>query len=129
MGRHRPLNSVQRRYWELVAERTPPRVAGSAVGVPEAAGLLWFRQRGGVNPQLREPKGQTRPRLMPLERDEITIGTARGESERSIARRLDRSPSTIMREIDRNGRRAGPLVATTRGLRRPGRTVVCVVHN
>ena len=62
-GRHRPLNSVQRRYWELVAEGTPPRVAGSAVGVSEAAGLLWFRQRGGVNPQLCEPKGEeTTPR-------------------------------------------------------------------
>jgi transposase, IS30 family len=109
MGRHRPLNSVQRRYRELVAEGTPPRVAGSAVGVSEACGVLWFRQRGGVNPQLREPEGQTRPRLMPLERDEITIGAARGESERSMARRLDRAPSTIMREIDKNGRCAGAM--------------------
>jgi IS30 family transposase len=41
--------------------------------------------------------------MTPLERDEITIGTARGESERSMARRLDRAPSTIMREIDKNG--------------------------
>jgi transposase, IS30 family len=109
MGRHGPLNSVQRRYWELVAAGTPPRVAGSAVGVSEAAGALWFRQRGGVNPQLREPKGQTKPRLVPLERDEITIGTARGESERSMARRLGRAPSTIMREIDKNGRCAGAM--------------------
>jgi transposase, IS30 family len=109
MGRHGPLNSVQRRYWELVAEGTPPRVAGSAVGVSEAAGLLWFRQRGGVNPRLCEPKGQRRPRLVPVERDEIMIGTARGESERSIADRLDRAPSTIMREIDKNGRCAGAM--------------------
>jgi IS30 family transposase len=109
MGRHGPLNSVQRRYWELVAEGTPPRVAGSAVGVSEAAGALWFRQRGGVNPRLGEPQGQTKPRLVPLERDEITIGTGRGESERSMARRLGRAPSTIMREVDRNGRCAGAM--------------------
>jgi transposase, IS30 family len=109
MGRHRPLKSVQRRYWELVAEGIPPRVAGRAVGVSEAAGALWFRQRGGVKPQLREPQGLTKPRLVPLERDEIMIGTARGESQRSIADRLDRAPSTVMREIDRNGRCAGAM--------------------
>ncbi len=33
----------------------------------------------------------------------LKFGAARGESERSIARRLDREPSTIMREIDKNG--------------------------
>jgi len=32
------------------------------------------------------------------------IGTAAGESIRSIARRLGRAPSTVMREIERNGR-------------------------
>jgi IS30 family transposase len=42
-----------------------------------------------------------------VERDEISIGTACGESERSIARRLDRVPSTVMREIANNGRCRG----------------------
>jgi IS30 family transposase len=32
------------------------------------------------------------------------IGTSRGETIRSMARRLQRAPSTIMREIDKNGR-------------------------
>jgi IS30 family transposase len=104
MGSHHLLNSVQRRYWELIAEGTPPRVAGQAAGVSEACGGRWFRQRGGVNPQLREPRGQSRPRLTQLERDEIMIGTAHGESVRSIAHRLRRAPSTIMREINKNGR-------------------------
>jgi IS30 family transposase len=52
-------------------------------------------------------KGRTRPRLSPLEREEINIGAAGGESQRSIAHRLDRAASTIMREIDRNGRCRG----------------------
>jgi len=39
------------------------------------------------------------------EREEIAIAVARGESIRSIARRLDRAASTIMREIGNNGPR------------------------
>jgi hypothetical protein len=46
MGRHRPLNSVQRRYWELVAEGTPPRVAGSAVGVSDLSLDISLSTRG-----------------------------------------------------------------------------------
>jgi IS30 family transposase len=107
MGSYRPLNSVRRRFWELVGDGVPPNVAGSAVGVSERSGEEWFGQRGGVNPRLSEPKGRTRRRLTHLERDEVTIGTARRESERSIARRLGRAPSTIMREIDKNGRCRG----------------------
>jgi transposase, IS30 family len=107
MGSYRPMNSVQRRFWELVAEGVVPGVAGTAVGVSKRCGEAWFHQRGGVNPRLCEPQGRTRPRLSPLERDEINIGAAQGESQRSIAHRLDRAPSTIMREIDKNGRCRG----------------------
>jgi IS30 family transposase len=37
------------------------------------------------------------------EREQIMIGAAQGESMRSMARRLGRAPSTVMREIARNG--------------------------
>ncbi len=107
MVSYHSLNSVQRRFWELVADGVQPGVAGMAVGVSNRCGEAWFLQRGGVNPGLREPRGQRRPRLTPLERDEISIGTACGESERSMARRLDRVPSTVMREIANNGRCRG----------------------
>src|ERR1700737_3567727 len=103
MGAHVSLLLVQRRFWELVAQGVPPSIAGPVVGVSESCGLQWFRQRGGVNPQWSEPKGQTRPRLSHAERDEIMIGTSHGEPIRSIARRLGRAASTVMREIDKNG--------------------------
>jgi len=103
MGAHLSSVSTRRRYWKLIAEGYLPADAGEAVGVSPTCARRWFRQRGGVNPQLREPKGQQRPRLTPLEREEIRVGTACRESERSIARRLNRAPSTIMREIANNG--------------------------
>jgi IS30 family transposase len=43
------------------------------------------------------------------EREQIMIGTAQGESIRSIARRLSRAPSTIMREIANNGAARGRI--------------------
>ena len=97
------LVSIQRRFWELVAVGVPPSAAGPAVGVSGSCGLAWFRRFGGVRPQLSMCGGRVRPRLSVGEREEIMIGTAQGESIRSMARRLRRSPSTIMREIDRNG--------------------------
>jgi len=108
MGTHLSLVSTRRRYWELIAEGYLPADAGDAVGVSATCARRWFSQRGGVNPQLREPKGQKRPRLTPHERDEIAFGAARSESEQSIARRLGRAASTVMREIDNNSGRNQP---------------------
>ncbi|HVA05505.1 MAG TPA: IS30 family transposase [Acidimicrobiales bacterium] len=42
-------------------------------------------------------------RLSVVEREEIMLGLARGESMSAIARRLERSPSTITREVAANG--------------------------
>src|SRR5258708_3600243 len=104
MGSYFALNSVRRRYWELVAHGVTPTDAGRLVGMSERCGQTWFRDAGGMNPQFKIPSGRLRPRLSIAEREEIMIGTARRESIRSIARRLGRAPSTIMRDIDLNGR-------------------------
>jgi IS30 family transposase len=101
---YRALLSVQRRYWEFIAEGVPPSAAGPLSGVSQRCGQSWFRMFGGVKPQFDQPRGRIRPRLSILEREEIMLGTAAGESIRSIARRLGRAPSTIMREISFNGR-------------------------
>ena len=73
------------------------------VGVSATCGQSWFRIFGGVKPQFYgSPRGQAAA-ISIAEREEIMIGTRSGESIRSIACRLGRAPSTIMREIDRNG--------------------------
>ena len=102
--RHWSLMLVQRRFWELVAAGWSTEDAAGLVGVSATCGLEWFRKFGGVNPQFGQPRGQVRPRLSIVEREEIMVGTRRGESIRSIARRLRRAPSTVMREIYANGR-------------------------
>src|SRR6185312_15536857 len=97
------LLSVQRRYWELIAAGVSSEDAGMAVGVSPTWGSRWFRACGGVNPHWSLPGGRNRPRLSIDEREQIMIGTAQGESIRSMARRLGRAPSTVMREIAHNG--------------------------
>lgn len=97
------LYSVQRRYWELIAAGVSSEDAGVAVGVSQTCGSKWFRRFGGVNPRWLAPQGQQRPRLSADEREQIMIGTAQGESIRSMARRLGRAPSTVMREVATNG--------------------------
>ncbi|MCG5464949.1 helix-turn-helix domain-containing protein, partial [Micromonospora sp. MED01] len=54
-------------------------------------------------------------RSSPLEREQIGLGRAAGESLGPIARRLGRSVSTISREVgrfERYGQRYQPLMAT-----------------
>src|ERR1700761_8760133 len=101
------LLSVRRRYWELIAAGVVPEAAAAALGVSLRCGSAWFTERGGVNPQLQQHRGRVRPRLSHAEREEIMIGTSRGESIRSMARRLSRAPSTVMREIANNGAAVG----------------------
>jgi IS30 family transposase len=55
---------------------------------------------GGIAPLPRRRAGMA---LKLEEREEISRGIAAGRSIRGIARLLDRSPSTICREIERNG--------------------------
>jgi transposase, IS30 family len=101
-GQPQPF-SVQRRYWELIAAGLGSEQAGIAVGVSATCGGKWFRRFGGVNPRWLAPGSQIRPRLSADEREQIMIGTAQGESIRSMAARLGRAPSTVMREIANNG--------------------------
>jgi IS30 family transposase len=69
--------------------------AGSIYGVLAASGGLAPRQRS-----------RSRRSLEMMEREEISRGLAEGFSIRRIARTLGRAPSTVSREIARNGGRA-----------------------
>ena len=55
---------------------------------------------GGVAPV---PRRRSRLALTEADREEISRGLASGQSLRTIAQRLQRAPSTISREIQRNG--------------------------
>jgi transposase, IS30 family len=105
MGRPGPLTKVRRQFWLLVAEGLPTDAAADRVGVSRSCGGYWFRNSGGVTPvSLTEPSGRY---LSLAERDEIALGRAAGLSVRAIARQLRRSPSTISRELRRNGPQRG----------------------
>jgi transposase, IS30 family len=96
--------SVRVAFWEGVR---------TGLGVPEAAAAAgasrtaegWFRRAGGVK---GNGPGPVSERYLSLaEREEIAAGVAAGDSLRCIAARLGRSPSTVSREIGRNGTRRG----------------------
>jgi len=64
------------------------------------AGVL--SRTGGIRPP---PRRRSRRALTLREREEISRGIAAGQSLRSIATTLGRAPSTVSREINRNGGR------------------------
>ena len=57
---------------------------------------------GGIRPA---PKQRSRIALTLAEREEISRGIAAGHSIRTIASQLGRAPSTVSREVNRNGGR------------------------
>ena len=59
---------------------------------------------GGIRPAVRK---RSRLALSLAEREEISRGLVAGFSLRLIADRLKRAPSTISREVNRNGGRRG----------------------
>lgn len=78
--------------------------ASVSVGVAHAVGHRWVLECGGVLPRsvtVAPPPASYR-RLSIEEREQILAGMERGESIRAIARLIQRSPSTVKREIDRN---------------------------
>jgi transposase, IS30 family len=91
---------VHRRFWQQVSSGVSVPDAGPAVGVSRATGERWFRIAGGVIPSLvKEPTGA---RLSFVEREEIAVKLAAGWGVNEIARWVERSASTISREIRRN---------------------------
>lgn len=89
-----------RQFWEGIARELSSEDAAIAVGLSPAVGGRWFRQAGGMRTiSPHPPSGRY---LSFTEREEIAILTARGFGVREIASQLDRSPSTISRELRRN---------------------------
>ena len=74
--------------------------AGAEAGVSSPVAYRWFKQAGGVNPCL--PPNTSGRYLSFSEREDIAIWFAQDVGVREIARRLNRSPSTVSRELRRN---------------------------
>jgi len=96
---------VERLFWRQIARGLTSEDAAIAVGVSQAAGARWFRQRGGMPLFMVAPLiGRY---LSFSEREDIATLRAEGAGVREIARRLGRSPSTISRELRRNAATRG----------------------
>ena len=114
---------IRREFWRLIAAGEQTEAAATAVGVSRTVSTRWFSQAGGMTPlALNDPSGRY---LSITEREEIAVLSGY-VGVREIARRLSRSPSTISRELKRNGPsghgqyRAGLAQAhAERRLRRP----------
>jgi len=100
MARPAVAREVQREFWRLIAKGVSTRDAGAAVGVSHGPAERWFREGGGMAPMSLKPSGRY---LSLAEREEIAVGVAARHTQVVIAKKLGRSPSTISRELARNG--------------------------
>jgi IS30 family transposase len=76
------------------------KLIGRVFGKTSSAIFAHLKPHGGIRPV---PRRRSRRALSVDEREEISRGVAAGASLRSIAVRLHRAPSTISRELKRNG--------------------------
>jgi transposase, IS30 family len=98
-GRYLLLDE-QRVFWRAIAVGVSTPAAAIAVGVSRDAARGRFVEAGGMCPiELDEPSSRY---LSHADREEIAVGLAAGLSLREIARRIDRPPSTVSREVRRN---------------------------
>jgi IS30 family transposase len=88
-------------FWIAIAAGRSSEEAAGEIGISPAVGTRWFRHAGGVGPNL--PPAVSGRYLSFAEREDIALWRAQDVGVREIARRLGRSPSTISRELRRNG--------------------------
>jgi IS30 family transposase len=86
--------------WRLVRAGVSFRIIGRQLGRSDASIRQYVGLTGGIRPRERTRAAVC---LSAREREEISRGLAAGESLRCIAGRLDRAPSTVSREVARNG--------------------------
>jgi IS30 family transposase len=95
----------RQRFWVAISRGLSSEDAAAEAGVSAAVGVRWFREGGGMPSVTLAPMSG---RYLSFgEREEIAILRARGCGVREIARQLDRSPSTISRELRRNAATRG----------------------
>ena len=104
----------RREVIRLAAQGHSSSSIAERLGLGDRAIRIVLRPMGGV---YREEMWRPSERRLSLdERVEIRLGLERRESIRAIARRIDRAPSTVSREIRNNGSTSsyGPMAAHRR---------------
>jgi IS30 family transposase len=98
----RPGLSAERKaeLWDRWKNGQSLSAIGNALGKHAASIFGVVARRGGIAPAIRR---RSRHALTMPEREEISRGIASGSSIRQIAVAIHRSPSTVSREITRNG--------------------------
>lgn len=96
---------VERQFWVQIATGITSERAAEAVGVSQAVGSRWFRHRGGMPLFMSKPVSGRY--LSFAEREEIGLLWAQNIGVREISRRIQRSPSTVSRELRRNAATRG----------------------
>jgi IS30 family transposase len=86
--------------WERWQRGESLKAIGRAFGKPSSSIYNQVAPHGGIRPA---PRRRSRLALTLSEREEISRGIAAHQSARSMARLLGRSPSTVSRELSRNG--------------------------
>jgi len=86
--------------WDRWQRGESLKAIGRAFGKPSSSIYFQVAPHGGIRPA---PRRRSRLALTLPEREEISRGIAAHRSARSMARLLGHSPSTVSREIRRNG--------------------------
>ena len=110
--------------WERWRRGEQMKSIGRVFGKPSSSIFKHIRSTGGFTPVERK---RSRLALTLAEREEISRGLVAGDSLRFIAYRLKRSPSTISREVHRNGgkRRYRAVLADKRAWKQALRPKPC----
>jgi IS30 family transposase len=86
--------------WDRWQRGESLRAIGRAFGKPSSSIYFQLAPYGGIRPA---PRRRSRLALTLSEREEISRGVVAQRSIRLMARLLGRSPSTVSREVRRNG--------------------------
>ena len=103
LGRPGLSESGKQEVWKRWKAGESLSEIGRAVGKPPGSIHGVIAARGGFQPRLRT---RAQRALTHEEREEISRGVAAGRSVRGIAEGIGRSPSTVSRELSRNGGKA-----------------------
>jgi len=86
--------------WDRWQRGESQKAIGRSFGKSSSSIHFQLAPYGGIRPS---PRRRSRLALTLIEREEISRGMVAGQAMRSIARMLGRAPSTVSREVSRNG--------------------------